>query len=240
MSRFTSLLQETFLRKKETPKEVPERAALERLPILSNLFQVDTLGEREQAEIASILKDYAEEGQAVERDLSDLIAITQEVRAITNQAVILHGERIKRAQHILKRYRDGAFSAWLIATYGNRQTPYNFLQYHEFYSQMPKQLHPQIEAMPRQAIYTLASRNGSPALKEEIVRKYNGETKQQLIRMIRDHFPLAEHDKRKEDLGEGAVKILQKLTETLRGVSLTTVQKQHIEEQLRQLKGLLQ
>ena len=47
----------------------------------------------------------------------------------------------KERKTILKNYRDGAFSAWLIATYGNRQTPYNFLQYYELYITLPEHLH---------------------------------------------------------------------------------------------------
>ncbi len=45
--------------------------------------------------------------------LSSFDSITSEVKAINNQAIILHGERIKKAQEILKNYRDGAFTAWL-------------------------------------------------------------------------------------------------------------------------------
>jgi len=241
MSKLTALLQERFLKKKETPKmaDLAKQTTEGQLTVFSGLFQMGQIGEEDRSEIESILKKYGEEGQSWDRDLTDLLAITQEVRAITNQAVILHGERIRRAQIILKRYRDGAFTAWLIATYGNRQTPYNFLQYYEFYTQMPKQLHQKIEAMPRQAIYTLASRTGSPVMKEEIVRNYKGETKQQLIRMIRDSFPLAEDDGRKENLGEGALKTLQKLADTLKTVQLSEDNKQQLLKQLQILKGLL-
>lgn len=66
-------------------------------------------------------------------DLAELSLITSEVKAINNQAAILHGERIKKAQTLLKSYQEGAFSAWLNATYGNRQTPYNLMQYYEFF-----------------------------------------------------------------------------------------------------------
>ena len=116
--------------------------------------------------IESILKSFRlNESYDFDDDLKALMAITSEVKAITNQAVILHGERIKRAQEILKKYRDGAFTAWLFATYGNRQTPYNFLQYYEFYTVMPQALHPKLDQMPRQAVYSLASRAG--ALREK-------------------------------------------------------------------------
>ena len=100
-----------------------------------------------------------------------MISLTCEVKAINNQAAILHGERIKKAHQILTPYKDGAFTAWLISTYGNRQTPYNLMQYYEFCEAMPKNLREQIEWMPRQAVYVLATRTGEWKIKQEIVEK---------------------------------------------------------------------
>ena len=90
-------------------------------------------------------------------DLEFLTTITSEVKAINNQAIILHGERIKQCTRtFLTKYRDGAFSAWLISTYGNRQTPYNFLQYYEFYQSLNLELQKRMDDMPRQVVlYTL-------------------------------------------------------------------------------------
>jgi hypothetical protein len=138
------------------------------------------------------------------------------VKAIANQAVILHGERIKRAQEILKKYRDGAFTGWLYATYGNRQTPYNFLQYYEFYTTMPSAMHPLIDQMPRQAVYSLASRSGSIERKEAIVKSYSGKAKQELLKLIRIEFPLAEDDKRLPSLPNHAIHFLKRARETLK------------------------
>lgn len=182
------------------------------LTVFSGIFGNPRTGEKEKKEIEELLSKYATEGISdLSDDLASLLAITSEVKAINNQAALLHGERIKKAQSILKKYREGAFTAWLISTYGNRQTPYNFLQYYEFYATMPKNLHPQIESMPRQAVYTLASREGSIAKKEEIVRNYNGETKQQMISLIRSLFPLKEQDRRQENVAASSLKLLQQL-----------------------------
>lgn len=185
MAKLTTMLQDRFLKRKEKPKEdEPERD----LAVFSGQFRMGDFGEKERAELSHILEKYTQEESALDDDLDDLIAVTREVKAITNQAAILHGERIKRAQTILKKYREGAFTAWLMTTYGNRQTPYNFLQYFDFYSQVPQQLRAQVESMPRQAVYTLASRDGELEKKEEIVRNYKGETKQQMISLIRTTF----------------------------------------------------
>lgn len=241
MSKLTTMLQERFLKKKENPKmaEMAKQSSDGGLTPFSGLFQVSKLGEQEAAHIETILTSHSRDEQAVETDLHDLLALTQEVRAITNQAVILHGERIRRAQQIFKRYRDGAFTAWLTATYGNRQTPYNFLQYYDFYLKLPKHLQVKLEEMPRQAIYTLASRNGALKIKEKMIDNYQGETKQQLLSKIRSEFPLPETDRRREDVGEGALKVLERLAERFKAADLSDQQKKQLMKQLQTIKGLL-
>ncbi len=211
--KLDSALQERF-QKKEKPKmsELGSQTAHGQLTAFAGLFGSLRTGDKEKQEITEILTKYAvEETVDITDDLTYLLSLTAEVKAINNQAALLHGERIKKAQSVLKKYREGAFTAWLGATYGNRQTPYNFLQYYEFYLKVPKGLHPQIEAMPRQAVYTLASRDGEFSKKEEIVRNYQGETKQQMITLIRTFFPLKESDKRGEDLVDNAIKQLERL-----------------------------
>lgn len=215
MGKFHALLN---LRLKQKESEKPKMTALaERttsgnLSSFSGVFRVTALGEREKENLKNLLQEFREnESYDVESDLSLLMTITQEVKAITNQAVILHGERIKKAQEILKAYRDGAFTAWLIATYGNRQTPYNFLQYYEFYTSMPASLHNVIDTMPRQAIYTLASRTGDLEKKEEFVLGYTGQPKKELLAIIRSLFPLPETDKRLPNLAAQLIGGLSKL-----------------------------
>lgn len=242
MSKFSDLLNQRFL-KKEKPKmaALAEQSSDGQLTSFAGIFGTSQVGEKEKEEIVALLKKYAqEEDFDINADLTSLLAITSEVKAINNQAALLHGERIKRAQHILKRYRDGAFTAWLMATYGNRQTPYNFLQYYEFHSQVPKTLHPQVEAMPRQAIYTLASRSGPLDKKEEIVRSYKGETKQQLISLIRSTFPLEETDRRRENIAETALSSLHRLISLFENpVKLTAQQKRSLTERIKQLYTLI-
>lgn len=244
MAKLTSLLNQRFL-KKEKPKmaALVEQTNEGNLTSFAGIFGTAKLGQKEKEAIQDLLQKYAPEVEMdVEKDLEQLMDITSEVRAITNQAAILHGERIKKAQDILKKYRDGAFSAWLVAAYGNRQTPYNFLQYYEFFNQMPKTLHTQIESMPRQAIYTLASREGSLEKKEEIVRNYQGETKQQLISHIRSLFPLEDSDRRREKIGEGAISALKRLILVFEQpkARLTSKQKKTLLEQAKFFQSLVE
>lgn len=244
MAKLTSILQQRF-RKKEKSKinALAEKTTAGEMTVFSGLFDVKLVDEQAKESLSALLHKFSpQENRDLSQDLNTLLSITSEVKAINNQAAILHGERIKQAQTILKNYQEGAFSAWLVATYGNRQTPYNFLQYYEFYSQAPKTLHAQIEKMPRQAVYTLASRQGNFAQKEEIVRNYKGETKEQMVSLIRSYFPLDEQDKRKGNVGVKVLKQLQALTALLERsqCKMSKRQKHSIHHQLDLLSSLVQ
>ncbi len=219
-----------------------EKSSSGNLSSFSGVFRVAPLNDKEKEILISLLTQYKNEEQEINDDLFQLSALTAEVKAINNQAVILHGERIKKAQEILKNYRDGAFSAWLIATYGNRQTPYNFLQYYELYTALPQTLHPKLDEMPRQAVYSLASRNGDQEQKEQIVKNYNGEPKQELLKLIRETFPLAENDRRAQDLADVAISALKKLHSQLSASSFTPTlqQKSQLLQGLKNLKSLIE
>jgi len=246
MSKFNDLLNLRF-KQKETPQTkmtaLVELSNKGELSSFSGVFRVSALNEKEKEAIATILKNYRHSDfYDVDVDLNALSAITSEVRAITNQAVILHGERIKRAQEILKKYQDGAFTAWLYSTYGNRQTPYNFLQYYEFYTLMPTTLHPQMDQMPRQVVYSLASRLGPIEKKEAIIKNYSGQSKQELLSLIRTEFPLSEDDKRLPNLAAHAISFLRKTKETLKNpLCLPSVEeKKRLQHLLSQVKTLIE
>ena len=183
------------------------------LSSFSGIFKIEDLSAQEKQSLKELLKNYGNENWEISRDLEDLTAITSEVKAINNQAIILHGERIKRAQNILKSYKDGAFSCWLITVYGNRSTPYNFLQYYEFYISLSREMQQSIDIMPRQAIYTLASRQGALDAKERFILSYQGESKNELLAKIRLLFPLDAKDLRKENHSAKAIRETKKLIE---------------------------
>ena len=247
MSKFNDLLHLRFKPKNEQPTNkvtaLVERSNKGDLSSFSGVFRIAALNEKEKSAIESILKNHRQsDSHSIDLDFAALSAITSEVKAIANQAVILHGERIKRAQEILKKYRDGAFTAWLYATYGNRQTPYNFLQYYEFYTSMPSATHPLIDQMPRQAVYSLASRSGSIEKKEAIVKSYCGQAKQELLKLIRIEFPLAEDDKRLPSLPNHAINFLKRARDTLKNplCKMQEEEKQKILHLLTQLKQLIE
>lgn len=245
MAKFHALLNLRLKAKESQPKmtALAERTSSGNLSSFSGVFRVTALSDREKTELETILKSFREtEEYDVQSDLSALMTITSEVKAITNQAVILHGERIKKAQEILKAYRDGAFTAWLIATYGNRQTPYNFLQYYEFYMAMPVELHTIIDDMPRQAIYTLASRSGAIEKKQEIVNTYNGQPKKELLSIIRNLFPLPETDKRLPNLPNQMLSLLMRTKSLAQGANFkpTVHQRKQMLDVLKYLSDLVE
>lgn len=244
MSNVKTLLDERLKKGDRSAKiaALAKQSADGNLTSFAGVFSVSDLSNQEKKALEEMLNEYANGDQNVETDLLSLIAITSEVKAINNQAALLHGERIKKAQKILTQYKDGAFTTWLLTTYGNRQTPYNFLQYYEFWEGMPKGLRPLIETMPRQAIYTLASREGNPEKKQEIVANYKGQTKEELLQLIRDFFPLAVKDRRRQNFGESAITTLQRACWLLeRNQSkLTKSQKTIISEILKALTSLIQ
>lgn len=243
MGKVNALLNERLKKTDNTSKmaAMARQSASGNLTSFSGVFSIAELSDNEKAGIEAILKEYAHGDENISRDLSTLISITSEVKAINNQAALLHGERIKKAHGILTSYRDGAFTAWLLAAYGNRQTPYNLMQYYEFCEAMPKTLRPQIEIMPRQAIYTLASREGPLDKKRQIVENYCGETKAVLLNMIREAFPLDVEDKRRQNFGEIATQTLKRFYKELNRspLVLSQAQKKAITSLLQEIQELV-
>jgi hypothetical protein len=193
---------------------------------IAQVFRIAPLSFQEKEKVGEILNEHRQEKHEITTDLKMLSDITAEIKAITCQAAILHGERIKKAQEILKAYRDGAFTAWLIATYGNRQTPYNFLQYYELYKSIPKTLAPKLDEMPRQIAYALASRSGSLERKLDIIEKYEGQSKQEMLQTIRSTFPLSIQDKRAHDPVRALIDSLKKLGVQMKHESFSPTQEQ--------------
>lgn len=243
MASVNSILNERMKKPSNTSKmaEMAKQSAAGNLTTFSGFFSVSDLSEREKSSLENILEQYVDNDRDIQKDLESLMTITSEVKAINNQAALLHGERIKKAHLILKNYREGAFTAWLIATYGNRQTPYNLMQYYEFCETMPKQLRPQIESMPRQAIYVLATRQGDVDKKRSIVENYRGESKDDMLALIRQTFPLLQQDRRKSRLAPAIIRQLQKIHDQLSQSpsEFSNAEKKQVQFLIKQIKQLI-
>ena len=213
-----AMLQER-MQKKETHKmkSLGERSAQGQLSTFGGLFSISPLDTVEVDRLRLLLDTHAQEGSQPEQDLTTLLSLTAEVKALNHQAALLHGERIQKVHRLLVGYREGAFTAWLIAVYGNRQTPYNLLRYYEFYQTFPQEQRAQFERVPRQVMYTLSTREGSFERKQQFVMAYQNETKQALLARIRVEFPLAPRDGRGRT-EEATHKIIQALEASLKSL----------------------
>lgn len=245
MSKVNSLLSERFKKASDALSKMTtlgERSSAGNLSSFAGVFKVGMLQEEEQAALHTLLVKYDQEGRSVSQDLLTLSSLTAEVKAINSQAILLHGERIKKVQSLLSQYKEGAFSAWLIATYGNRQTPYNFLQYYELYSDLKEDLQKKLDQMPRQAVYSLASRSGDFEKKRALISQYQKESKEVLLQRIRDSFPLSAEDKRGQDLAAVALTTLAKLKSKLSSSVFlpSRTEKKELLSLLKQLSGLVQ
>lgn len=244
MVKVASMLAERLKAKTEAKpskmRDLAERSHEGRLSSFTQVFKQSELSQDEKEQLKELLARYkADETSVTEdelaRDFHSLAMITSEVKAINNQAILLHGERIKRAQIILKGYREGAFTSWLITTYGNRQTPYNFLQYFEFHKQIPAELSSKVDAMPKQAIYTLASREGALEEKVRLIENYDGSSKKQILETIRDTFPVAEEDGRRTSAHQTVLTLTKRLAQAIKKGRLNEAQKASVREALTEL-----
>lgn len=216
---------------KETKVQaLAQRANDGQLSGFHGLFQEPELSALEEQSLRGLLLEFQDaEGKTLERDLLRLRQITKEIKAIHTQSLLLHGERIKQAQELLKAYKEGAFTRWLLTTYGNRQTPYNFLQFYEFFQTLTLEQKKRAEELPRQAIYSLATRKGSLQEKQQFLLTAEGKTKKVLLEEIRQRFPLQEKDRRGE-------KLFSKLFLALASLEKEIGQKKnHLPEKERQL-----
>jgi hypothetical protein len=159
------------------------------------------LTSQEENQIQKILVDDYRPGtiseESVQEHIQKLTDLTRQIKSISAQSVLLHGERIKQAQEILKDYREGAFTKWLMATYGNRQTPYSMLRYYELYQEAPISHKALIESAPKKAIYLLASRDGDFNKKLELIKQHGSSPQSNLVQLIQETFPVPESDQRK-------------------------------------------
>ena len=96
--------------------------------------------------------------------------------------------------------------------------------------------------MPRQAVYSLASRAGSFDKKEGIVKNYTGQPKEELLKLIRMEFPLPEDDKRLPHFTLNAMQLLKRARDLLKNpyCQPREEEKQKIKSLLRQLETLIE
>lgn len=213
MKKLDSVLSNRLKKKDrslEKMEALAEKSSTGNLSTFSNLFRTTPLSSEENNQLKDLLKKYKVSPKNQPILLKELSSITAELRAITHQAILLHGEKIKKAQDLLRDYKEGAFTAWLTLAYGNRQTPYNFLQYFEFYHSLSAPLQEKAKELPKQVIYTLASRTATLKEKASFLKQCPQGTKETLLLKIRNKFPLNKQDSRSSCGYTKAITLLEK------------------------------
>jgi len=208
------------------------------IPITVNLTP------EEERQIQKLLVDGYRPGvvseEVVAEHVQQLTNITKQIKSISAQSILLHGERIQQAQNILCDYHEGSFTKWLMSTYGNRQTPYSMLRYYEFYQSAPKEARSMIEAAPKKCMYLLASRDADQEKKIEFIQNHGTSRQSDLLLLIQSTFPIEETDKRKP-LMASTITSMGKLCYKLEGRSkyLSENDRLDIEKLIQRLQKLL-
>lgn len=210
MSRLESLLEERFSSiESKKVKQLAQKSSHGELSTAATLFTARTPTSSEVAAMEELLQQFSENSKTLKLDAEKLVSLSLEAKAINHQAALLHGERIQQAKTILKSYREGAFSFWLVQTYGNRQTPYNFLLYFELFQVVEKSIQKKLEEMPKACAYALASRNGPIDAKCSLIDQFYTQNRKTLFDEIQRRFPLPETDKRKKQHGQSLIRALK-------------------------------
>lgn len=196
----------------------PDRSS-QHIPITISI----ELSEQEKLEIDSLLISKGIPGRYSTdraRHFEELTDITRQVKCIAAQSILLHGERIKKAQEILADYREGGFTMWLKFTYGNTKTPYSILGYYEFYQRAPTEFRAIIESAPKKCIYNLAARTGDNVDKLEFIKEHGMKSQSDILQLIQKKFPTRESDKRRpKSPCASTFKAMEKFCEKLEGQS---------------------
>jgi len=222
----TEKYAKSFLKKAESEHEFKEGFQFaSRIPSISIPLTIE-LTDQEKSNIHQLLCDDHQPEKTpksmVSQHAEQLISITKQIKSISAQSVLLHGERIKQAQDLLADYREGAFTKWLMTTYGNRQSPYNMLRYYEFHQNAPQIARQMIEAAPKKCVYTLASREGDDQKKLELLQDHGNKPQIKFLKEIQRAFPTQETSKRQPQLTstiESISKLCAKLEDSSKHLS---------------------
>lgn len=206
----------------------------------ANVFQsmmcINQLDETDSLRIEKILVDNFQPGMLDQYQVSDdaleLKRLTSEIKTIGKQGIILSGERVKRAQTLLKNYKNGTFVKWIDFTFSNRKTAYNMLSYFDLYNELPNQeTKEQFKKIPMKSAYIIASRTANLNIKKEVINQFHDRSISELNIIIDEKMPLAEGDKR--SLKTDNVRLMQILSDAVkkfrqRKNSLTNKEKNQI------------
>lgn len=192
-------------------------SSLQRVEFINDLKQENDCRELEHLLFQTFQPGMRTE-EEVGKDFQELRSLTDEIKAINKQQIVLVGERLKRARDIFKNYGNGenTFTKWLDQLFSSRRTAYNVLNYYEFYMQLPTiELKSELKKMPLKVAYCLSSRQAPLEQKVEIIQSYAGEKPENTLLIIKERFPIDEKDRRRKDPNKILLKRASNLLETI-------------------------
>lgn len=213
-------------------------------------FKIDI--EKRKSEIKEILLKYAKEEKRAEKDLEKVLKFSLEIEGISVQNRILHGERLLEVKEILKGgeskdfgYKDGCFIAWIMKVYGNKQTPYNYINYTSLYKKLPNETREKFLSMPFTAASNLAPKGGlstqdtievEPGVLD-IIKNSEGKSRDALMFEIRERFKGTKKGKKPNKAGT-LISLLKRVEILLKNeyVKLNNSQRVEFEDCLEELK----
>lgn len=129
------------------------------------------------------------------QNMMELVTVTKEIKAINRQNIVLLGERISKAQELL-RYSEKGFKQWLHLVFGSYSTGYNYLNYFDLHNSLTKEhLKNKLEEMPAKAAYILASKDAPIDQKIDIIETHYTEQAKNIIAHVRETLSLDEDKK---------------------------------------------
>ena len=184
----------------------------------NSVFDIKPLDTSESVKIEKLLfennlsREVTDED--IKKDAKKLQSLTADIKAIGRQGTVLIGERVFLAMQILKSYKNGTFTKWLDSTFGAKKTGYNCLAYFELYRGLSNDdLREKLKKIPLRSAYILASRDGEPKIKEEIIRECHELGHHELITIIQKRLPVSTKDRR--SCPQGHNKLISKIHEIL-------------------------
>jgi hypothetical protein len=243
-----NLLAKKFLALKNKEVHKPSEQTVIPHNSFRAMFDPHELAETEILHLKNIFNQSAAESsfeEEIDRDFSQLVQITSELKAIQKQAVILVGERICAVRDIFKRHGGEGigFTAWLSLAFNAKKTAYNAMAYFELYSTLPTDdLKVKMKQMPVKVSYVLASRTAPDKLKFSIIDSYQGEKQREMLDRIEEHIPILGDKRSLRTLGEKAVDDLERIIDTLmrRKKHIHESEKSRIDEVLYKLHALIE
>jgi len=160
----------------------------------NNIFGVTPLEKSDETSLQRLLVEGYQPGIFEEHQVGDdvkkIVTLTEEIKAIGKQCVVLLGERVSKARDILKPYKDGTFTRWLEAAFGSRKSGYNALGYYELHKALPADdLREKLAKLQKRLAYTLASREGDINIKAEIIKECHNKSPDEAISIMKEKLP---------------------------------------------------